>query len=427
MEVEADLLDGSVVKNHLKASAYSWEASEISSKDQAQICASECAYFPFAPELCTENLLPIQDRITARIVKNESDLVMDFAYLLCGWESRSIQLKSDRFLLRYKLSLPGVSYTIIERICHTLNETAMNVLMLEKGCSDLSRYGSIQLAFNRAVMETVRLHRSLVLKLGTVKSLPLFVKLTRRCCDGIKFISRIYRGIQLVRDDVHMLLTLLSFSPYAHGEFEKKLLAFLLKSCTKPYVNFITNITRGVIVENQVEDFCGAELLVHRNVNAATGGIGEILINLHLSVVQCIRNGKILHSDYMKEAIAENIRRAKIANEIQRKLPPLKGPPEIKGKEPEIQRRYREIDVSQLGTLTDRTLELKSEDKTKLSASLGIELEEFYKELQGRLKTQYDLEDWKQRRAKMALKRRGLQVNCFKSLYMSCSISFFVY
>ena len=50
-------------------------------------------------------------------------------------------------------------------------------------------------------------------------------------------------------------------------------------------------------------------------------------------------------------------------------------------------------------------MELKEVDTTKLSASLGLELEVFYKELQSRLKSQYDLEDWRQRRAKMALKR----------------------
>ena len=53
-------------------------------------------------------------------------------------------------------------------------------------------------------------------------------------------------------------------------------------------------------------------------------------------------------------------------------------------------------------------MELKEVDTTKLSASLGLELEVFYKELQSRLKSQYDLEDWRQRRAKMALKRQGL-------------------
>ena len=54
-------------------------------------------------------------------------------------------------------------------------------------------------------------------------------------------------------------------------------------------------------------------------------------------------------------------------------------------------------------------MELKEVDSTKLSATLGLELEVFYKELQSRLKSQYDLEDWKQRRAKMALKRRGMK------------------
>ena len=64
---------------------------------------------------------------------------------------------------------------------------------------------------------------------------------------------------------------------------------------------------------------------------------------------------------------------------------------------------------SKFGPLSSRSMELKEVDTTKLSASLGLELEVFYKELQSRLKSQYDLEDWRQRRAKMALKRRGLR------------------
>ena len=61
---------------------------------------------------------------------------------------------------------------------------------------------------------------------------------------------------------------------------------------------------------------------------------------------------------------------------------------------------------SKFGPLSSRSMELKEVDTTKLSASLGLELEVFYKELQSRLKSQYDLEDWRQRRAKMALKRQ---------------------
>ena len=68
-------------------------------------------------------------------------------------------------------------------------------------------------------------------------------------------------------------------------------------------------------------------------------------------------------------------------------------------------------------------MELKEVDTTKLSASLGLELEVFYKELQSRLKSQYDLEDWRQRRAKMALKRQGLLNldgrNCQKYLHQT--------
>ena len=78
---------------------------------------------------------------------------------------------------------------------------------------------------------------------------------------------------------------------------------------------------RGVIVTNQVDDFCGTPISIHKNVNAATGGISDVLIELHKSVLQCIRNGKILHSDKMKEAISENIKRAQIINnQLERKM-----------------------------------------------------------------------------------------------------------
>ena len=86
------------------------------------------------------------------------------------------------------MSLPGVSHSIIENICSSLGETAKDVLMLEKNCGCVMKNSPIYIAFCRAVMETIRLHRTLVLKLGTVKSLPLFVKMTRRCCGGIRFI-----------------------------------------------------------------------------------------------------------------------------------------------------------------------------------------------------------------------------------------------
>jgi hypothetical protein len=95
----------------------------------------------------------------------------------------------DTFSLRYKLSLPGVSHSIIENICSSLAETAKDVLLLERNCGgSIMKNSPIYLAFCRSMMETIRLHRTLVLKLGTVKSLPLFVKMTRRCCGGIRFI-----------------------------------------------------------------------------------------------------------------------------------------------------------------------------------------------------------------------------------------------
>ena len=107
----------------------------------------------------------------------------------------------------------------------------------------------------RAVMETIRIHRTLVLKLGTVKSLSLFVKLTRRCCAGIHFMNRIMENITFKESGIHVLLTLLAFAPYAHGDFEKKLLTFLLKSCVRPYIAFINKIKNGVIIDGHVDNF----------------------------------------------------------------------------------------------------------------------------------------------------------------------------
>ena len=56
-------------------------------------------------------------------------------------------------------------------------------------------------------------------------------------------------------------------------------------------------------------------------LNVFTGGISDVLIELHKAVLQSIRNGKILHSDKMKEAISENIKRAQIINnQLERKM-----------------------------------------------------------------------------------------------------------
>ena len=95
--MEIDLLDEINVNQVETQKAFSWETNDESVTKKSQICASECTLFPFAPEICTESLLPNCDKITARIVKNESDLVMDFAFLLCGWESRSIMIQSNYF------------------------------------------------------------------------------------------------------------------------------------------------------------------------------------------------------------------------------------------------------------------------------------------------------------------------------------------
>ena len=98
MELQVDLLDEINFRQVERQKAFSWETNDETESNPPQICASECTLFPFAPEICTESLLPNRDKITARIVKNESDLVMDFAFLLCGWESRSILIHSNYFL-----------------------------------------------------------------------------------------------------------------------------------------------------------------------------------------------------------------------------------------------------------------------------------------------------------------------------------------
>ena len=97
MELQVDLLDEINFRQVERQKAFSWETHDETTSNPPQICASECTLFPFAPEICTESLLPNRDKITARIVKNESDLVMDFAFLLCGWESRSILIHSNNF------------------------------------------------------------------------------------------------------------------------------------------------------------------------------------------------------------------------------------------------------------------------------------------------------------------------------------------
>ena len=98
MELQVDLLDEINFRQVETQKAFSWETNDETASNPPQICASECTLFPFAPEICTESLLPNRDKITARIVKNESDLVMDFAFLLCGWESRSILIHSNNIL-----------------------------------------------------------------------------------------------------------------------------------------------------------------------------------------------------------------------------------------------------------------------------------------------------------------------------------------
>ena len=119
---------------------------------------------------------------------------------------------------------------------------------------------------------------------------------------------------------INVLLTLLAFAPYAHGDFEKKLLTFLLKSCVRPYIAFINKIKNGVIIDGHVDNFSSNELIVPENIKSATGSISGILISLHNSVLQCIRNGKILLSETMRNAIKENIERMQVANRLEKRL-----------------------------------------------------------------------------------------------------------
>ena len=133
-DFEPNMLEVIDVKDSIKNTVHSWECQDEDVLTPVQLCASECTKFPFAPEISTESILPY-DKITARTFRNESDLVMDFAFLLCGWESRSIKLQNNQFSLRYNISLPGVSHTIIEQICLTLSEIARHILVLEKSCA----------------------------------------------------------------------------------------------------------------------------------------------------------------------------------------------------------------------------------------------------------------------------------------------------
>ena len=422
-ETDADILE-EVNLNEVKLddSCYSWETdNKVEFQSSRLVNASECAGLPFPPETIIQPFHKSQ-RSIARVVQKESDLVMDFAFLLCGWESRSISIQNGHCDLRYRLSLPGVTYTIVNSICQALAPTALQILTLESRCgseSNLREMGVMHQTLCRAVMENVRIHRTLVLKLGTVKSLSLFVKLTRKCCGGIDFVSRIMENITFKENGINVLLTLLAFAPYAHGDFEKKLLTFLLKSCVRPYISFINKIKHGVFIDGHVDNFSSEELVISKDIKAATGGISGILINLHNSVLQCIRNGRILLSETMRNAIRENIERARVANRMERRIIPSVKSNEVKTEVSSIIEKEMKSDVTvpsqnDQAVLTTKVKEIiteeeKEDPKGELIASLGVELEGFYKQLQGRLKSQYDLENWKKRRSQMALKRLGLQ------------------
>ena len=207
-ETDADILE-EVNLNEVKLndSCYSWETdNKVEFQSSRLVNASECAGLPFPPETIIQPFHKSQ-RSIARVVQKESDLVMDFAFLLCGWESRSISIQNGHCDLRYRLSLPGVTYTIVNSICQALAPTALQILTLESRCgseSNLREMGVMHQTLCRAVMENVRIHRTLVLKLGTVKSLSLFVKLTRKCCGGIDFVSRIMESITFQENGINV-------------------------------------------------------------------------------------------------------------------------------------------------------------------------------------------------------------------------------
>ena len=60
--MEIDLLDEINVNQVETQKAFSWETNDESVTKKSQICASECTLFPFAPEICTESLLPNCDK-----------------------------------------------------------------------------------------------------------------------------------------------------------------------------------------------------------------------------------------------------------------------------------------------------------------------------------------------------------------------------
>lgn len=406
-----DLINVECLSGFVPKSTASWESTDRGSNASIRPSASECESLLFPLEITVESIFSCP--VKSYRVKDEAQLVMDLAYLQCGWESRSFALQDQRFNPRQKLSLPGVSHAIIEQICLELSSTALEVLELEKNYALDSRQGAIRAAFGRGVREILRLHRTLVLKLGTVKSLPLFVKLTRRCSHGIRFIGRLCKESKSHQGGLNILLSLLSFSPYAHGDFEKKLLSYLLKTATTPYTIFIGNLMSGVIMEEHIDDFSLDELKNKQNMFMATAGVSGVLVNLHLSVMQCFHNGKILHSTVMKELIRENMARNAITLKSEMTILRTTNP-NLKQLETTTQKSIKVnavlVPFLDPQVVTKQELLQEAHDATyDLRASLGTKLEDFYKELRGRIKSQYDLENWKQRRSRLMLKRRGMQ------------------
>ena len=119
----------------------------------------------------------------------------------------------------------------------------------------------------------------------------------------------------------------------------------------------------------------------------------------------------------MRNAIKENIERMQVANRMERRLVPVVSKSnQVQSDDKTVTKTKTNVNFEQpieavtLNQTPSKEKEIENiEAKNELISNLGVELEGFYKQLQGRLKSQYDLENWKKKRSQMALKRLGLQ------------------
>ena len=103
-ETDADILEEIDLKKVTIENSNSWERDDDEQDASRHFNASECPALPFPPETIVQPFFSPKrsEKIIARVVRNESDLVMDFAFLLCGWESRSMKISNGKCSLRYK-------------------------------------------------------------------------------------------------------------------------------------------------------------------------------------------------------------------------------------------------------------------------------------------------------------------------------------